>query len=106
MEVLGLPAFGLSTAEAMHGPSMVMRAGCPVLLLPSGAGMSTAEVEARLLRQDAALLRLDGVQPPAHRVLPALEALVRVYGVMEQAARARGIDPDRPDNLEKVTRTV
>lgn len=106
MEVLGLPALGLSTAEAMHGPSMVMRDGCPVVVLPSGAQMDTAGVESRLTRQSASLLRLPGIDHPAHRVLPTLESLVRMYLVMETAARARGIDPDRPENLEKVTRTV
>lgn len=106
MEICGLPAIGLSTAEAMHGPSMVMRDACPVLILPSGPDVNTADVEARLGRQNANLLRLPGVAEPSHRALPAIEALVRVYGVMEQAARARGIDPDRPENLEKVTRTM
>lgn len=68
--------------------------------------MRTTEVESRLKRQNAALLRLNGAEPPAHPVLPALEALVRIYAAMEQAARTRGIDPDRPENLEKVTRTL
>lgn len=104
MEVLGLPALGMSTAEAMHGPSMIMRAGCPVLLLPSGPEVKTADVEDRLQRQKARVLPIPGARP-GHRALPALDGLVRLYAGMEAAARARGIDPDHPENLQKVTQT-
>jgi glutamine---fructose-6-phosphate transaminase (isomerizing) len=41
-----------------------------------------------------------------HPLTDPLALIVSFYAMVEQVARARGIDPDRPRHLNKVTQTV
>ena len=41
-----------------------------------------------------------------HPVCDAIAMLLPAYRAIEAAARARGLDPDNPPHLSKVTRTL
>jgi glutamine---fructose-6-phosphate transaminase (isomerizing) len=107
-----LPAEGYSAADLRHGPTAVISAGFPVLALNVGGpgGEDVAElVEA--LRADGAAVH--EVAPGAALGIPAgllepvaaLAAVVRGQQVALALARLRGLDPDAPRGLSKVTPT-
>ncbi|WP_374471121.1 SIS domain-containing protein [Phenylobacterium sp.] len=115
-ETCGLHAEAFSAAEVRHGPMALARDGFPVLAFaqddPSREGV---EALAEELAAAGAAVLLAGGQAPGATVLPAVAAdpllepillAQSFYGMVEQLARARGFDPDRPPGLAKVTRTV
>ena len=115
-ETCGLHAEAFSSAEVKHGPMALVRAGFPVLMFTqrddtrAGIEELAAEFAARGARVLLAGTRargatsLPGVE--AHRVIEPLLAIQSFYRAAEGLARARGLDPDRPPHLNKVTETV
>jgi glucosamine--fructose-6-phosphate aminotransferase (isomerizing) len=113
-EAARLRAEGWSAADFRHGPVTVAGADLPVLAV-SAAGPAAADVEelARdLATSGATVLRLaDG--PDADLPYPgdlaeplrALPATVRAQQLALAVARRRGVDPDSPPGLRKVTPT-
>jgi glutamine---fructose-6-phosphate transaminase (isomerizing) len=112
-EILRLPAIGLSAAELQHGPRAALSSSTPVLLMrimDETAG-SVDELANQLRDQKIALHLCGG----PHGSLPWLEQddpvtdpitmLVPAYRMIEQTARKRGFDPDRPPRLSKITKT-
>jgi glutamine---fructose-6-phosphate transaminase (isomerizing) len=109
-----LLAEGMSSADFRHGPIAVMEHAFPVLALSAEgvAAADIAELEQTLRERGAPLLRL---APGADAELPIPsglpEALAPIVSVAraQQLARevtlARGLDPDAPVGLSKVTRT-
>jgi fructoselysine-6-P-deglycase FrlB-like protein len=75
-------------------------------------------VPARRVRSDRAAfsVRLASAAPIRSRILTngaphaqpgaRAQAVLSFYRLVEAAARARGLDPDRPSRLAKVTRTL
>ncbi len=115
-ETCGLHAEGLSAAELQHGPMALVRAGFPVLMFAQDdeTQAGSAALAAQLVRNGAALI-VAGLSEPGALVLPTLEAhpvvqpilLVQsCFRMVEALARERGLDPDRPPHLAKVTETV
>ena len=102
-ELLGIPALGISHAEALHGPSAMMHEGCPVVLLPSPDPEGREVAREKLAAQGAQVIDLSG---PHAEPLPPLATLTRIYLSLEEACRARGRNPDAPAGLSKVTKTV
>jgi len=116
-EVAGLHAEAVSGAEIMHGPKALIGPETPLLLfagpdLPRPVQAATAaELEALTCR----LLVAGGVDlgagcrlssPAAgHPVLQPLVDVTAFYGLAEELARGRGLSPDRPRHLAKVTET-
>lgn len=100
-EVLGRHAEAYSLAEVMHGPLRLVHSGFPVLafLAEDRAAEANREALARLEATGATVLRAGGALDPIAMILP-------FYRAIEATARAAGLDPDRPANLSKVTRTV
>lgn len=113
-EVTARHAEAFSLAEVMHGPLQLVAPGFPVLaFLPDDAARAVnAAALARLAEVGAEVFAAgpDGTALPTVRCgHPALDALAMVlpfYRLVERAARERGLDPDRPSHLRKVTRTV
>jgi glucosamine--fructose-6-phosphate aminotransferase (isomerizing) len=115
-ETCGLHAEAFSSAEVKHGPMALVRAGFPVLMFTqhddTRAGIEdlAAEFAARGARvllagtQAAGATSLPGIE--AHPVIQPLLAIQSFYRAAESLARARGLDPDRPPHLNKVTETV
>jgi glutamine---fructose-6-phosphate transaminase (isomerizing) len=110
-----LLAEGLSAADFRHGPIAVMQRGFPVLAL-SFAGAAAADMaalEETIRARGAPLLRLSSA-PGAELSIPAgadealapLLAVVRAQQLAREVALARGLDPDSPPGLTKVTPTA
>jgi glutamine---fructose-6-phosphate transaminase (isomerizing) len=117
-EVLGRHAEAFSLAEVMHGPLQLVGPGFPVLaFVPEDAALAAnAAALGRLVAVGGDVMvaspadGLPGRRLPAmgcgHAALDPLGMILPFYGLVEGLARARGLDPDRPSLLAKVTRTV
>jgi glutamine---fructose-6-phosphate transaminase (isomerizing) len=114
-EAAALPAEGWSAADFRHGPIAASRREVPALAL-SASGAAAADVAAladRLRGWDVPLLELSD-RPGAELPIPArppeplacLPAAVRAQQLALALARRRGVDPDRPAGLAKLTPTV
>jgi len=116
-ETCGIQGEAYSSAEVMHGPVSIVTPGYPVLGLAArdAAETSVADMAHKLAGQGAkAFLTSD--RPGAAHQLPfaatghpitdPLALIVSFYGFVEALARHRGLNPDAPPMLKKVTETV
>jgi glutamine---fructose-6-phosphate transaminase (isomerizing) len=123
-ELCGLQAEAHSAAELRHGPMALVKPGYPVIVLaPAGPAQEGLLGLARDLRQRGARVLLaaprtaaadadadaDGgtlqVTEGGHPALHTLTLAQSAYLMIESLARARGLDPDQPRHLSKVTIT-
>lgn len=115
-ETSGVHAEAYSAAELMHGPVSLVERDFPVLALVArdAAEPSTVETADRLADAGAAVfVTSSGAQKASrlefaatgHPLTDPLSLIVSFYAFIEQFARSRGLDPDRPANLKKVTET-
>lgn len=115
-ETCALHAEAYSSAEVMHGPLELVRAGFPVLALAARDEAEASLAEAADLiaaKGAAAFITSDGARravrlpfvATGHRLTDPLALIVSFYVFAEACARARGLDPDQPRNLSKVTET-
>jgi glucosamine--fructose-6-phosphate aminotransferase (isomerizing) len=113
-ETTGILAEGISPADLRHGPIAAVGPGFPVLsFLSGGAADPEASELIDTLRRRGALVQVIGSNPDADCSLPAgvppgmlpLVAVVRGQQVAAALARLRGLDPDAPAGLSKVTLT-
>jgi len=110
-----------SSADFRHGPIALVEPGFPIVLVaPSGAvfpdlaalteDLAAREAALAIVSDDPALLARADLPLPLPPAVPEwLSPLVAVVPGQLLAlalARARGLDPDRPRGLAKVTRTV
>jgi glucosamine--fructose-6-phosphate aminotransferase (isomerizing) len=113
-EASGLRAEGWSAADFRHGPIAVARGVLPLLAV-SAAGPAASDVDELAAELESArtpVLRLAD-RPGADLPYPAglaeplraLPAAVRAQQLALALARRRGIDPDSPPGLRKVTLT-
>jgi glucosamine--fructose-6-phosphate aminotransferase (isomerizing) len=115
-ETSALQAEAFSGAEIKHGPMALIEDGYPLLIFatrgPTQAGLVQLAAEMRgrgarvLLAAPADVAERDLTLPVA--ATPDLDPIVAVqafYVMAAQLAKARGMDPDRPRHLSKVTRT-
>jgi glucosamine--fructose-6-phosphate aminotransferase (isomerizing) len=115
-ETCGLHAEAFSSAEVKHGPMALVRAGFPVLAFTQAddtrAGI--AELAAEFAARGARVL-LSGTEAvgartlptvAAHPVIDPLLAIQSFYRAANALALARGLDPDSPPHLRKVTETL
>jgi glucosamine--fructose-6-phosphate aminotransferase (isomerizing) len=116
-ETCGLHAEAFSAAEVRHGPMALVGKGFPVLAFAQD-DQCRADVEAAAgacAAQGAIVLQAggrpaEGVTPlPGRRAHPALEPIAQIqsfYRAANALALARGLDPDRPPHLRKITETL
>lgn len=116
-ETCNIQAESYSAAEVMHGPVAIVTPGYPVLALAArdAAEASVADMAHKLAGQGA-LAFLTSDRPGAARPLPfaatghpitdPLALIVSFYGFVEALSRHRGLNPDLPPALKKVTETV
>lgn len=112
-ETCGLHAEGFSSAEVRHGPMAIVKRDFPVLAFATSdeAGADVRKAAGEFAERGARVLRAgigEENQLPALAVHPALEPIPMIqsfYGAAEALARARGLDPDNPPFLRKVTET-
>ncbi|WP_267414232.1 SIS domain-containing protein [Sphingomonas sp. GC_Shp_4] len=115
-ETCALHAEAFSAAEVRHGPMQIVDQGFPLLALATSdrAGDSVREAAsefagrgARVSLADAAL---DGAgDPPALAAAAAIEPILMIqsfYRMANTLALTRGLNPDAPSHLSKVTRTL
>jgi len=115
-ETCGLHAEAFSSAEVQHGPMALVKPGFPVLAFtqndPTSAGVT--ELAARFAACGATLLLAGGAAQgatmlesiAAHPVVEPILMIQSFYRMAAQLSRARGLDPDRPPHLNKITRTL
>jgi len=107
MEVCNIPAIAYSSAEVLHGPSAIVKAGFPVLALGANHTQGLGQTLNKLRAQGGHIVPTPN-QPDTGPmgVVPNLLELMDIYRAMEQAARAKGLQPDKPAYLKKITNTV
>jgi glucosamine--fructose-6-phosphate aminotransferase (isomerizing) len=114
-EAAGVRAEGWSAADFRHGPVTVASGALPLLAV-SADGPAAADVEALAAELEGAgtpVLRLAD-RPDADLPYPgdlpealcAIPASVRAHQLALAVALRRGLDPDEPPRLRKVTPTV
>jgi len=115
-ETCGLHAEAFSSAEVKHGPMALVRAGFPVLMFTQRDDTRTGiqELATEFASRGARVLiagadAVGAVALPAiasHAVIEPLLTIQSFYRMANALALARGLDPDRPPHLNKVTETV
>jgi glutamine---fructose-6-phosphate transaminase (isomerizing) len=116
-ETCGLHAESYSAAEVLHGPAAIVQSQFPVLALgvDDAALPHVVETAERLAAQGADVfltgaaaqgaVQLPSV-PGLHPLVAPLVLATAFYNFVEGLARRRGLDPDTPPHLRKVTETV
>ncbi|UZD94349.1 SIS domain-containing protein [Pseudomonas corrugata] len=115
-ETSAIQAEAFSSAEVRHGPMALIDENYPLLVFaPRGAEQSGVLSLAADMRQRGARVLLAAPDDIAERDLtltraehPALDPILAIqsfYGVAAHLAVARGLNPDQPRHLSKVTRT-
>lgn len=118
METAYLSAHAFSAADLMHGPIAMISRDLPVLAIaPAGAGATALAPVLASLRERGAELAVFGAK--SYRApgelgytlrevdddLSPITDIVPLQLLALETALARGLDPDRPRGLAKVTRT-
>ncbi|MEX3009835.1 SIS domain-containing protein [Hoeflea sp. TYP-13] len=116
-ETCNLHAEAYSAAEVLHGPVSLVGSGFPVLGLAARDKAEASIVEtADKLAGDGAAVHITSAKAQkahslsfvdtGHPLTDALALVVPFYGFVEELARKRGLDPDKPEKLKKVTETL
>jgi glucosamine--fructose-6-phosphate aminotransferase (isomerizing) len=115
-ETCGLHAEAVSAAELRHGPMALVRAGFPLLVFSqndeSRAGVR--QLAAELSAQGADVLLAGAhvartIELPTEGAHPVIEPLLfaqSFYRMANALSLERGLNPDAPPNLRKVTETL
>jgi glucosamine--fructose-6-phosphate aminotransferase (isomerizing) len=115
-ETCAIQAEGLSAAEVRHGPMAVVGKDYPVLLFgqPDESLESVASLAGEFASRGARVVSA-GVPGAPGTVLPVLPAdplvapilqIASFYRLANALGVARGLDPDRPRHLTKITETL
>jgi glucosamine--fructose-6-phosphate aminotransferase (isomerizing) len=112
-ETLAIPALAFSAAEFRHGPRAGINPATPILVLGQ-ADETLADITSLaddLLKTGVPLFSTVGakaLEAQGHddAALTPLLWLPPAYRVLEKTALAKGLDPDAPPGLQKVTKTV
>ena len=115
-ETSGMHAEAYSAAEVLHGPVALVGPRFPVLVLAArdAAEVSVADIADGMSAKGAVVhatsaratkaKRLPFVET-GHPLTDALALILPFYGFVEAWSRSRGLDPDAPASLNKVTET-
>lgn len=106
-----------SSAEVLHGPVSIVEQGFPVIAFAARdkAEDSLAETADALAAKGAKVFAVTDKASTAtrlphvrtdHWLCDPIAAIVSFYTMVETVALARGINPDRPRHLNKVTETL
>lgn len=116
-ETCRLHAEAYSAAEVLHGPLALVGPGFPAIVLdPGDEGGESVRTVAQRMAELGANVAYAGGDAATGTVLPlpaglpaALVPLAQIrafYAGLAGLARLRGLDPDKPPHLRKVTQTV
>lgn len=124
-ETCKLHAEAFSSAEVLHGPFALMAGNFPLIVfVPSDAAVTglsalldrltqistctyliAPEDHIHTLMDNTGTRHYLPLPPSLHPLCDPLIAIQAFYVMVEQCARQRDIDPDKPDHLSKVTNT-
>jgi glucosamine--fructose-6-phosphate aminotransferase (isomerizing) len=115
-ETSSVHAEAYSSAEVMHGPVSIVGSGFPVLALAArdAAERSITRAADELTAKGATVFVTSDTASSArrlpftatgHTLTDPLALIVSFYAFIEAFARRRGLDPDHPTHLRKVTET-
>lgn len=115
-ETCGIHAEAISAAEVRHGPIAIVTKGFPVfVLVPNDAAQASVASLANALVAREALVFTAGSDvkgalnlPTVPRLHPAIApaaCMMSVYRMVAHLSAARGLNPDAPPFLRKVTET-
>jgi glucosamine--fructose-6-phosphate aminotransferase (isomerizing) len=113
METSYLSAHAFSGADLLHGPLALIDRSVPVIAItsPGKGGDAMQPVLERLAELDAPILRVgveDGLPIASDGIVEHLLPILEIMPLQRWAWRLaldRGVDPDRPRGLSKVTQT-
>ena len=114
-ETCQIHAEGISASEIFHGSVSLITPQYPVIsFIGSDASRdSCLAINKKLEGYGAKVFALDYAEkedtlvvPEVHPMLQPLVQISAYYRVIEQLSRHRGLDPDIPPNLKKVTETL
>ncbi|MFB2552720.1 SIS domain-containing protein [Ensifer soli] len=115
-ETSGMHAEAFSSAEVLHGPVALVGRDFPVIALAArdAAEASVSEIAEGIADKGTHVFltseKVGSARPlpfvaTGHPVTDALALILPFYGFVEAWARRRGLDPDAPESLKKVTET-
>lgn len=113
-ETTGMPCAGMSHADLQHGPIAMLGADVPLLVFAAcdGPALSGLSAVAETARERGSSVVHIGGGPSGHlpggdgpEALSPIGLSVVAQVIAEAVARARGLNPDRPAGLTKVTQT-
>ena len=109
-------AEAFSSAELQHGPYTLLGKGFPALLFAQrDATLPGIETLARELGRRGVPVLLAGGSAAGTTLLPTMDAAAEIapillvqsaYRMIASLAVRRGLDPDHPPHLRKITETV
>lgn len=116
-ETCQIHAESYSSAEVLHGPVSIVESGFPVLALAAGDAAEDALVEVadQIAAKGASVFVTSDKVKTAHRLphvrtghpmTDPLALIVSFYAMVDRVAANRGINPDAPRHLKKVTETT
>jgi len=115
-ETCGIHAEAFSAAELRHGPMALVGPDFPLLVFRQSdeSGEGTDELVREVLERGAPVFVAGGsasraVSLPVPTAHPLIEPMLQVQALYRAAnalSLARGLDPDRPPHLTKVTETL
>ena len=113
IETLQLPALAYSAAEFRHGPIAAVAGDTPVLALSSQEAASAIvdDIVRESNKAGQPAFAAGGAEANlpwsghAEAASDAIALLLPAYIAIERAARQKGLDPDKPPGLVKVTET-
>ena len=115
-ETCGIHAEALSAAELRHGPMALVGLDFPLLVLRQSdeSGQGTDELVRDVLERGAPVFIAGGSAvgavalpiPSAHPLVEPMIHIQALYRAANALSLARGLDPDRPPHLTKVTETL
>ena len=107
-EVCSIHAEAFSSAEFLHGPVTLAEHELKVLVIEVDDESSSAhhELIENIKSRGANLVYLNQNKQQIHPRIAPLIVLQRFYLDIEKIAVSRGLNPDQPDGLRKVTETL
>lgn len=116
-EVCRVHAESYSSAEVLHGPVSIVGEGFPMIAFAAAdaAEEALAQTADRIAATGASVFATTGKVTSAvsiervtaaHPLLDPICLIASFYNNVERLARERGIDPDSPRHLQKVTETL
>ncbi len=116
-ETCQIHAESYSSAEVLHGPVSIVDRGFPVICLAANdmAETALANVADEIASKGATVFATSdsvtkadrlSVTRTSHPLTDPITLIASVYAMVEQVATSRGINPDAPRHLRKVTETV